>query len=75
MRFGDFITAIKEIADCSLAHVTRFIDASLSIRRVEEASYQLVVTRTYQEGEEQLLEEDAESKCWRGGCTDREPDD
>ena len=40
-----------------------FIDASLSIRKTTHANmYQLVVTRAFQEGEEQLLEEDAESK-------------
>ncbi|GAA5863919.1 hypothetical protein JCM8547_005280 [Rhodosporidiobolus lusitaniae] len=39
-----------------------FIDASLSIRRTTYAHmYQLVVTRAFQEGEEQLLEEDAEN--------------
>ena len=43
----------------------RFIDASLSVRRGAEegaVGYELVVTRAFQEGEEQLLEEDAESK-------------
>ncbi|KAK4049731.1 Vacuolar import and degradation protein 27 [Microbotryomycetes sp. JL221] len=39
-----------------------FLDASLSIRRAgPEHDYQLVVTKAYQEGEEQLLEEDAEN--------------
>ncbi|GAA5977039.1 hypothetical protein JCM11641_001283 [Rhodosporidiobolus odoratus] len=39
-----------------------FIDASLSIRRTTHAHmYQLVVTRAFQEGEEGLLEEDAEN--------------
>ncbi|GAA6020127.1 hypothetical protein JCM10207_006265 [Rhodosporidiobolus poonsookiae] len=39
-----------------------FIDASLSIRRTTHANmFQLVVTRAFQEGEEQLLEEDAEN--------------
>ncbi|KAM0791670.1 hypothetical protein ACM66B_000470 [Microbotryomycetes sp. NB124-2] len=39
-----------------------FLDASLSIRRAsQEHDYQLVVTKAYQEGEEQLLEQDAES--------------
>jgi len=45
--------------------ICRFIDASLSIRRAAEegsVGYELVVTRAFQEGEEQLLEEDAESK-------------
>lgn len=40
-----------------------FIDASLSIRRTTHAHmYQLVVTRAFEEGEEQLLDEDAESE-------------
>lgn len=42
-----------------------FIDASLSIRRGSDANgilYELVVTRAFQEGEEQILEEDAESE-------------
>lgn len=40
-----------------------FIDASISIRRTtHEFNYQLVVTRTFQEGEELLLEEDTESE-------------
>lgn len=48
-------------AQGSLVHVS-FIDASISIRRTSyEYQHQLVVTRTYQEGEEQLLEENAES--------------
>lgn len=35
-----------------------------TIRRTGvEFQYQLVVTRAYEEGEEQLLEEDAESEC------------
>ncbi|GAA6001784.1 Vid27p [Rhodotorula paludigena] len=39
-----------------------FIDATLSVRRTTHPhAYQLVVTRAFQEGEEQLLDEDAES--------------
>lgn len=46
-----------------------FIDASLSIRRTNQpGTYHLVVTRTYQEGEAQLLEDDAESQF---AATDR----
>lgn len=41
-----------------------FKDAVATIRRTgTEFQYQLVVTRAYEEGEEQLLEEDAESEC------------
>ncbi|KDE05752.1 hypothetical protein MVLG_03844 [Microbotryum lychnidis-dioicae p1A1 Lamole] len=48
-----------------------FIDASISIRRTTyEHTYQLVVTRTFQEGEEQLLEEDAENSDERDGPED-----
>ena len=40
-----------------------FKDAVVTIRRAGiEFQYQLVVTRAYEEGEEQLLEEDAESE-------------
>lgn len=40
-----------------------FKDAVATIRRTGvEHQYQLVVTRAYEEGEEQLLEEDAESE-------------
>lgn len=50
-----------EYTDDIIEH--RFIDASISIRRTtHEFAYQLVVTRTFQEGEELLLEEDTESK-------------
>jgi len=46
-----------------LCRCNSFIDASLSIRKTTHANmYQLVVTRAFQEGEEQLLEEDAESE-------------
>lgn len=38
------------------------IDACLSIRKRFEREYEIVVTKTWQEGEEQLLEEDAESE-------------
>ncbi|GAA6039632.1 hypothetical protein JCM8097_002227 [Rhodosporidiobolus ruineniae] len=39
-----------------------FIDASISIRRTTHPNmFQLVVTRAFQEGEEQLLDEDAEN--------------
>lgn len=42
-----------------------FQDAVVTIRRTgTEYQYQLVVTRAYEEGEEQLLDEDAESKPW-----------
>ncbi|BGO98180.1 Vacuolar import and degradation protein 27 [Rhodotorula toruloides] len=48
-----------------------FIDASLSIRRTTHAHmYQLVVTRAFQEGEEQLLEEDAENSDERSFLLD-----
>ncbi|GAA5835390.1 hypothetical protein JCM11251_005221 [Rhodosporidiobolus azoricus] len=48
-----------------------FIDASLSIRRTTHANmYQLVVTRAFQEGEEQLLEEDAENSDERSFLLD-----
>ncbi|SCV72685.1 BQ2448_4222 [Microbotryum intermedium] len=48
-----------------------FIDASISIRRTTyEHTYQLVVTRTFQEGEEQLLEEDAENSDERAFLID-----
>lgn len=41
-----------------------FQDAVATIRRTgTEYQYQLVVTRAYEEGEEQLLDEDAESKA------------
>lgn len=41
-----------------------FKDCVATIRRTGvEFQYQLVVTRAYEEGEEQLLEEDAESEC------------
>lgn len=44
-----------------------FQDAVATIRRTgTEYQYQLVVTRAYEEGEEQLLDEDAESKSWFG---------
>jgi hypothetical protein len=40
-----------------------FKDAVATIRRSgTEHQYQLVITRAYDEGEEQLLEEDAESE-------------
>lgn len=40
-----------------------FKDAVATIRRTGiEFQYQLVITRAYEEGEEQLLDEDAESK-------------
>ncbi|BGP18906.1 Vacuolar import and degradation protein 27 [Rhodosporidiobolus nylandii] len=49
-----------------------FIDASLSIRRTTHAHmYQLVVTRAFQEGEEQLLEEDAENSDERSFLLDQ----
>lgn len=42
-----------------------FKDAVATIRRTGvEHQYQLVVTRAYEEGEEQLLEEDAESESY-----------
>jgi hypothetical protein len=42
-----------------------FKDCVATIRRTSvEFQYQLVVTRAYEEGEEQLLEEDAESGCY-----------
>ncbi len=45
-----------------------FKDAVATIRRTgTEFQYQLVVTRAYEEGEEQLLEEDAESESGRLG--------
>ncbi|BGP22446.1 vacuolar import and degradation protein [Rhodotorula toruloides] len=48
-----------------------FIDASLSIRRTTHAHmYQLVVTRAFEEGEEQLLEEDAENSDERSFLLD-----
>ncbi|GAA5951255.1 hypothetical protein JCM3765_002424 [Sporobolomyces pararoseus] len=48
-----------------------FIDASLSIRKTTHANmYQLVVTRAFQEGEEQLLEEDAENSDERSFLLD-----
>ncbi|GAA5909052.1 hypothetical protein JCM5296_000602 [Sporobolomyces johnsonii] len=48
-----------------------FIDASLSIRRTTHAHmYQLVVTRAFQDGEEQLLEEDAENSDERAFLLD-----
>ncbi|KAM0751534.1 VID27-domain-containing protein [Meredithblackwellia eburnea MCA 4105] len=48
-----------------------FIDASISIRRTtHEFNYQLVVTRTFQDGEEQLLEEDAENSDERAFLLD-----
>ncbi|GAA5865793.1 hypothetical protein JCM3774_003096 [Rhodotorula dairenensis] len=48
-----------------------FIDASLSIRRTTHAHmYQLVVTRAFEEGEEQLLDEDAENSDERSFLLD-----
>lgn len=39
-------------------------DAVATIRRTTtERNYQLVITRAYEEGEEQLLEEDDECEC------------
>lgn len=54
-----------ELTSASAKHTqpNSFIDASLSIRRTTHAHmYQLVVTRAFEEGEEQLLDEDAESE-------------
>ena len=46
-----------------LIFVPSFKDAVVTIRRAGiEFQYQLVVTRAYEEGEEQLLEDDAESE-------------
>ncbi|KAI5478971.1 hypothetical protein MNV49_004374 [Pseudohyphozyma bogoriensis] len=48
-----------------------FIDASITIRRTtHDYAYQLVVTRAFQEGEEQLLEEDAENSDERSFLLD-----
>lgn len=45
--------------------IRSFPDAVVTIRRTGvEFQYQLVVTRAYEEGEEQLLEDDAESRSF-----------
>ncbi len=49
--------------DCA-SQLASFKDAVATIRRTSiPFQYQLVITRAYEEGEEQLLEEDAESRC------------
>lgn len=53
------------------ADTISFKDAVATIRRTGvEHQYQLVVTRAYEEGEEQLLEEDAESRYGPVVCAD-----
>jgi hypothetical protein len=50
-------------ADLLTPFVNSFKDAVATIRRTSiEFQYQLVITRAYEQGEEQLLEEDAESE-------------
>lgn len=48
----------------TLYYNDRYKDAVATIRRTTtEFNYQLVITRAYEEGEEQLLEEDDECEC------------
>lgn len=64
LRPSDEILGPRTAHGTDISH--SFKDAVATIRRTGvEFQYQLVVTRAYEEGEEQLLEEDAESESRR----------
>ena len=57
MRCGDYTTS-------HAVYCHSYKDAVATIRRTTtDKNYQLVITRAYEEGEEQLLEEEEECEC------------